>query len=184
MNAASSPATSGPAVGPAAPESLEALFARLQGELLGTLVYLVGNLEDARDALQETFIKCWRRREQLGEIDNLKAWVFHIALNTGRDIRATAWRRRRQTLGDDHDMSSPTARDPHGELEHKEELGRLRSAVHQLRLEEQEVFLLRQNAELTYEEIARTTGVPLGTVKTRMRAALGKLRTVLEGVEV
>ncbi len=38
-------------------------FARWQDELLGTLFYLVGNREDARDALQETFIKCWRNRE-------------------------------------------------------------------------------------------------------------------------
>lgn len=37
---------------------LEDTFARHQGELLGTLYYLVGNLEDARDALQEAFIKC------------------------------------------------------------------------------------------------------------------------------
>src|SRR5947207_6900467 len=77
---------------------LEEAFARHQGELLGTLFYLVGNLEDARDALQETFIKCWRHREQVDEVHNLKAWIFRIALNTGRDMRETAWRRKRQPL--------------------------------------------------------------------------------------
>ena len=48
-----------------APEAhpLEAAFAQYQDELLGTLFYLVGNREDARDALQEAFIKCWRHRE-------------------------------------------------------------------------------------------------------------------------
>jgi RNA polymerase sigma-70 factor (ECF subfamily) len=49
----------------------------------------------------------------------------------------------------------------------------------QLRPEEQEVFLLRQNGELTYEEIAETLDVPTGTVKTRMRLALSRLREVL-----
>ncbi|MFP4029999.1 MAG: RNA polymerase sigma factor, partial [Desulfococcaceae bacterium] len=58
-------------------------------------------MEDARDALQETFVKCWRHREQVAELDNLKAWVFRIALNTGRDIRQTAWRRRRRSLPED-----------------------------------------------------------------------------------
>jgi RNA polymerase sigma-70 factor, ECF subfamily len=48
-----------------------------------------------------------------------------------------------------------------------------------LRSEEQEVFLLRQNGEMTYEEIAVAVGIPLGTVKTRMRMALGKLREAM-----
>ena len=68
--------------------ALENAFAQHQSELLGTLYYLVGNIEDARDALQETFLKCWRHRNEVGEIQNLKAWVFRVALNTGRDRRA------------------------------------------------------------------------------------------------
>ena len=56
---------------------LESLFDDARGEILGTLFYLVGNMEDARDALQETFLKCWRKRDQVGDIVNLKAWVFH-----------------------------------------------------------------------------------------------------------
>src|SRR6266403_2940786 len=80
---------------------LEEAFARHQGELLGTLFYLVGNLEDARDALQEAFIKCWRHQAEVGQVENLKAWIFRVALNAGRDIRATAWRRKRQSLPED-----------------------------------------------------------------------------------
>ena len=55
-------------------DQLESLFDDARGEILGTLFYLVGNMEDARDALQETFLKCWRRRDQIGDIANLKAW--------------------------------------------------------------------------------------------------------------
>ena len=62
-------------------------------------------------------------------------------------------------------------------------MARLRQAVEQLRPEEQEVFLLRQNGDLTYEEIAQAVGAPLGTVKTRMRLALSKLRVSLEVIE-
>src|SRR5436190_1408963 len=80
---------------------LEEAFARHQGELLGTLYYLVGNLEDARDALQEAFIKCWRHQAEVGQVENLKAWIFRVALNAGRDIRETAWRRKRQALPED-----------------------------------------------------------------------------------
>ena len=55
----------------------------------------------------------------------------------------------------------------------------LRDALTRLRPEEREVFLLRQNGELTYEQIAEQRGAPVGTVKTQMRAALQKLRKVL-----
>jgi RNA polymerase sigma factor (sigma-70 family) len=158
---------------------LEEAFARHQAELLGTLFYLVGNLEDARDALQEAFIKCWRHQAEVGGIDNLKAWIFRVALNAGRDIRETAWRRKRQALPEDESALASRHHGPVEIVEHDERLSRLRDAMRQLRPEEQEVFLLRQNGELTYEEIAETLDVPTGTVKTRMRLALSRLREVL-----
>jgi RNA polymerase sigma-70 factor (ECF subfamily) len=159
---------------------LEEAFARHQAELLGTLYYLVGNLEDARDALQEAFVKCWRHQADVVQVENLKAWIFRIALNTGRDIRETAWRRKRQGLPEDESTLASQDAGPTDIVEHDERLARLRSALKQLRPEEQEVFLLRQNGELTYEEIAETIGVPTGTVKTRMRLALARLREALE----
>jgi RNA polymerase sigma-70 factor (ECF subfamily) len=64
-------------------------------------------------------------------------------------------------------------------VEHDERLQRLRGALTQLREEEKEVFLLRQNGDLTYEEIADALEIPSGTVKTRMRLALTRLREVL-----
>jgi RNA polymerase sigma-70 factor (ECF subfamily) len=160
-------------------DSLEDAFARWQDELLGTLFYLVGNREDARDALQETFVKCWRHRDELDAIENLKAWIFRVALNTGRDMRASAWRRRRQPLLEGGSMLTAAVTHAQAEAEHAEEVERVREALLDLRPEEQEVFLLRQNGELTYEAIAEAIGIPLGTVKTRMRLAIGKLRLAL-----
>jgi RNA polymerase sigma factor (sigma-70 family) len=158
---------------------LEEAFARHQGELLGTLYYLVGNLEDARDALQDAFIKCWRHQAELGEIQNLKAWIFRVALNAGRDIRETAWRRKKQALPEDETMLTCQREGPEMIVEQDERLARLRTALLRLRPEEQEVFLLRQNGEMTYEEIGEALKIPSGTVKTRMRHALIKLREVL-----
>ena len=63
----------------------------------------------------------------------------------------------------------------------EERLSLVRQAVRELRPEEQEVFLLRQNGQLSYEEIAAAVDIPLGTVKTRMRLAITKLRKTLEG---
>ena len=146
----------------------------------GTLFYLVGNMEDARDALQETFLKCWRNRQQIEDVKNLRAWVFRIALNTGRDCRKAAWNRRRQSIVEETVMVS-TSESPDAGLMRDEELRALRQAVLKLRAEEQEVFLLRQNGSLTYEQIAEATSLPIGTVKTRMRTAIRQLREAVGG---
>lgn len=161
---------------PAHGDALEAMFARYQDELLGTLFYLVGNIEDARDALQESFIKCWRHRHKLDELRNPRAWVFRIALNTGRDIRTTAWRRKRQGLCDEDSIEQSAQLQPDAIVARNEQIGRLQAAIGQLIIEEQEVFLLRQDGELTYDEIADTLDIPTGTVKTRMRLAVANLR--------
>src|SRR2546428_10165316 len=133
---------------------LEAAFAQYQAELLGTLYYLVGNLEDARDALQEAFIKCWRHQAEVEEVVNLMAWIFRVALNAGQDIRETAWRRKRQGLPEDESMLASRDAQPDTIIEHDERLTRLREALKQLRPEEQEDLLLRQNGEPTYEPTA------------------------------
>lgn len=158
---------------------LEGAFVRYQHELLGMLFYVVGNREDACDALQEAFVKCWRRRDRLAQVENLRAWIFRIAMNAGRDLRTTAWRRRSRPLADEGLLSLAERASPESEFEDREQLAQVRRALLALRHEEQEVFLLRQNGELTYEEIARSINIPVGTVKTRMRLALSKLREAL-----
>jgi len=170
-----------PVVEPSAEARLEEVFSRSQAELLGTLYYLLGNVEDARDALQDAFLKCWRHRAELAEIENLRAWVFRVALNAGRDLRATAWRRKRKPLDRGEAVLIAHDAGPQADAVRRERLDLVRRALLDLRPEEQEVFLLRQNGHLTYEEIARSIDVPVGTVKTRMRLALGKLREALGG---
>ena len=76
-------------------------------------------------------------------------------------------------------MVATTQASPDAHSEQTEQLGQLRTALRSLREEEQVVFLLRQNGDMTYDEIASAIGVPTGTVKTRMRLAITKLREVL-----
>ncbi len=68
---------------------------------------------------------------------------------------------------------------PGQDVERQEAFERIRQAVLGLREEEKDVFLLRQNGELTYEQIAELRGCPVSTVKTQMRTALEKIRKVL-----
>lgn len=159
-------------------QSLVRAFNELRDELVSTLLYLLGNAEDAQDAAQEAFLKCWRTQDSLKDVQNLRAWIFRVALNTAKDYQRSAWHRRSRPLTGEIAMISD-GNVPAHLLEHKESLDRLRQALHGLRQEEKEVFLLRQNGELTYEQIAEMRNSPVGTVKTQMRSALQKLRKVL-----
>lgn len=165
-------------VSPAAEDSLVATFNEVHDELLSTLVYLLGNREDARDAAQEAFLKCWRARKTLPDVQNVRAWVFRVALNTARDAQRSAWNRRVRPMAGEELTLIARGVAPGDSLADRETLDRLRAAIADLREEEKEVFLLRQNGELTYEQIAEVRGAPVGTVKTQMRAALMKLRKV------
>jgi RNA polymerase sigma-70 factor (ECF subfamily) len=154
-------------------------FAAVRADLVLALVRLLGSSEDAQDVIQEAFLKCWRGRERVDEIRNLRAWIFRISLNTARDLQRNVWRRRARPLPDRSEDPAHPGLSPAEEVLQGEDLDRLRAALSQLRREERMIFLLRQNTGLTYEEIARRRHLPVGTVKTRMRTALQKLRAVL-----
>jgi RNA polymerase sigma-70 factor, ECF subfamily len=164
-------------------ERLVRTFNELKDELVSTLVFVLGNREDAKDAAQDAFIKCWNAREQLPQVINLRAWIFRVCFNTAKDMQRSAWNRRAKPLqAEQYTMLAKDAA-PSQTLERKESIDRLRAAILELREEEKEVFLLRQNGALTYEQIAEVRGCPVSTVKTQMRTALEKLRRVLNPAE-
>lgn len=160
-------------------EALVRAFHDLRNELISTLVFVLGNPEDAKDAAQESFVKCWNARDQIRQILNLRAWIFRVAFNTAKDMQRSAWNRRVRPLRAEQYTMAGKEKTPPALLEKRESVERLRRAILELRQEEKEVFLLRQNGELTYEEIAELRGCPVGTIKTQMRTALEKLRKVL-----
>ena len=183
------PAGTEPAPAPAPPgpppadrpgdDALVATFNRVRDELVSTLLYLLGNADDAQDAAQEAFLKCWRARASVPDVQNLRAWIFRVGLNAAKDYQRSAWNRKSRPLPEE-DLMIPTRDETPGQaVEDQEALDLLRRAISQLRQDEKEVFLLRQNGDLTYEQIAEIRNAPVGTVKTQMRTALIKLRKVL-----
>jgi RNA polymerase sigma-70 factor (ECF subfamily) len=156
------------------------VFNEVRAELVSTLFFVLGNQEDAQDAAQDAFLKCWRNRAGLAEVRNVRAWIFRVGLNAAKDLQRNAWRRRSRPLTDAPALCEHPGPSPADVLVDREALGQLREALLGLRPEEKEIFLLRQNGSLTYEEIAELRCSPVGTVKTQMRAAVQKLRRVLQ----
>src|SRR5262249_49860943 len=160
-------------------EELICVFNELHIELVSRLSCLLGNYEEAQDAAQEAFLKCWRNRAGIGRVRNLRAWIFQIGLNTAKDLLRSAWRRRSRPLIGPPTLVTAPAACPVEDAEARAATERLQRAILNLPPKEREVFLLRQSGDLTYEEIAKLRRSPVGTVKTQMRTATAKLRQVL-----
>ena len=154
-------------------------FTAMRDELVSTLCFVLGNADDAQDIAQEVFLRCWRTKSGIPDVQNLRAWIFRVGLNAAKDLQRSAWRRKVKPLLGADAMPTPETVPPTRGLEQQESMHQLRQALMQLRPEEKEVFLLRQNGEMTYEQIAEMHDRPVGTVKTQMRSALQKLRKVL-----
>lgn len=176
--------SAGPAVSPALPDpgtTLVAAFNAARDELVSTLMYVLGSRDDAQDAAQDAFLKCWKARDQIPDVQNLRAWIFRVALNTAKDVRRSAWNRKSRAFSGEEFTIVGRDGPPEDELDDKDALVRIRAAIFELRQDEREIFLLRQNGNLTYEQIAEMRETPIGTVKTQMRAALMKLKKILTG---
>jgi RNA polymerase sigma-70 factor (ECF subfamily) len=157
-------------------QALLASFNELRGRLYSAQCSLLGNHADAQDALQVAFLNCWQVRQEVGAVRNLHAWIWRIGINAARDMRRNAWRRRRQCLDQLPSTPQSPRASPADSAIRNEKRQRLQQALAELRLPEREVFLLRQNGGLTFDEIAALQQRPVGTVKTQMRRALHKLR--------
>ena len=160
-------------------ERLLATFNQIRDELTSTLWFILGNKDDAQDIAQDAFLRCWKKQDALPDVLNLKAWIFKVAINAAKDLRKSAWKRKTRTMPEEDVMMYKSAVSPLESLQENEMVAQLRTALMDLRPEEKEVFLLRQNAEMTYEQIAETANRPVGTIKTQMRSALQKLKVAL-----
>ena len=160
-------------------ERLLATFNQIRDELTSTLWFILGNKDDAQDIAQDAFLRCWKKQDALPDVLNLKAWIFKVAINAAKDLRKSAWKRKTRTMPEEDVMMYKSAVSPLESLQENEMVAQLRTALMDLRPEEKEVFLLRQNAEMTYEQISETANRPVGTIKTQMRSALQKLKVDL-----
>jgi RNA polymerase sigma-70 factor, ECF subfamily len=151
-------------------------FNNVRSEVYGRLHALLGNHADAQDALQVAFLHCWRAREKLSDVQNLRAWIYRVCLNAGRDLRDAAWRRRSRPLSILAGGALCRHESPAAILIDREEREQLQAALRCLRPEEKEIFLLRQDGELTFDQIAKRRGRPVATGKSLMRSALRKLQ--------
>lgn len=166
---------------PAHPFDLADLVRNHGTGLAGAVRGVLGSRADVAEVLQEVFLKGWKALEKGTQPADPVAWVFVLTLNHARDLRRKQQRRGPGIDLDDVDpmQISKSSTRPDAAVVQAETLGAARAAIARLKEEQREVFLLRSSAGLTFDAIASALGIPVGTAKTRMRAALAALRLSL-----
>ena len=164
--------------------SFEELVRRYQRPIAAYVYRMVGDYDSALDLTQEVFIKVYNSLNRYRSEFKFSTWIYKIAHNAAIDhLRRHAVRE--QTLsgsieGDRREVTIESRRlTPEQESERKERRTEIESVVQLLQPSYRELIVLRHSHDLSYDEIAEVTGLPLGTVKNRLFRAREAMRDLL-----
>ena len=159
--------------------ALEGLYARYGGLVFTLALRIVGDPELAREVLQDTFLRCWDGREAYDSgRGRVPAWLMGIARNRSIDLlrsrlHQARLREREPLMGLASEPDQPDAADT-VTLRHA-----VARALHGLPIGQRQAIEMAYYGGHTQVEIARELGEPLGTIKSRTREAMERLRGVL-----
>lgn len=155
-------------------ETFTRFVEQYQTTLLRTCYLYLQDQEQAKDAVQETFLKAYKAMESFRGECSEKTWLLRIAMNTCRDMRRSAWFRFT-------DKRITPEQLPEAAQQPAEKDRELVMAVMSLPPKFKEVILLYYYQGMNSVEIARTLGLAQSTVSNRLKRARQRLRAVLEG---
>jgi len=159
------------------------LVERYQRRVVGVVLAVVHNPEDAVELAQETFVRAYQNLTKFEERSSFSTWLYRIAVNLAID-----WRRhesRHVTLrGEEAEAElsriPSVVGDSFKEVARGETAEKIRDALDELTAEQRTVILLREVEGLSYDEIAEVLHCPRGTVMSRLFYARGRLRELLK----
>ena len=166
--------------------ALDALYSRYGRTAFALAYRVLGNPEAAEDAVQEAFLAVWRRAGTYQEVrGSARAWLLTIVRNRAIDLLRT--RESRPKAGPPLEEVGPLASsngDPADDALRMVEASQVRAALAALPPEQRQAVELAFFSGLTYPEVAAVMNTPLGTVKSRMRLAMERLRGLLLAEDV
>lgn len=168
--------------------AFDEIVERYQHKIYRYVKRLVNNETDAEDITQEVFLKVLNSLHGFREESSLQTWLFRIATNLCRDTlrrrqRERGWLPLWRNADEDEteiEVDLPDTREDPERLLLQQELSKvLHSAIERLPVAMRQVVILHDIESLSYEEIAQSLGVPVGTVKSRLFHARTRLRNAL-----
>ncbi len=154
--------------------AFETLYARYSRPVLAFLTRMVHDEALAQDLLQTTFLSVVRARGRYQRGTALRAWIYAIAGNAGRDAL-----RRRSSRREDLSAALPETAAPVPDEPDPEAARRVQDALMQLSVEQREAVVLHKVQELSFEEIAAALGISVSAAKVRAHRGYRRLRELL-----
>lgn len=156
-----------------------AFVRRFQAHVYGVALALVGDTAAAEDVAQQAFERAWRRADSFDpERGNVRAWLTAIT----RNVAVDTLRRRKPEPVDPADLIrllAPAHDQPEATAVRNDSRSQLRAAIRNLPGEQARALVMAGVYRMTAQEVAAAEEIPLGTAKTRIRAAMIKLRETL-----
>ena len=167
----------------------EELVHRYERELFNYLRHYMGSAESAEDVFQTTFLQIHLKCEQFEEGRKFRPWLYRIATNQAIDLRRKTKRYHVISIDESCDSDGDSARfadilsgdeiDPLAGTINDEQAAQVREAVDQLPELLRQVLYMVYFQGMKYRDAAETLGIPFGTIKSRLNAAVKKLNNLL-----
>ncbi len=170
-------------------EAFDILVSRYKDPLTNYIYRFLGDMKECEDLLQETFLRVYRNRHSYRRIAKYSTWLYTIAGNLARSEYRKRKRRRLYSLQsvnrdeEEYEVEIPDEQfspDRHTESVIQDHY--IQEALKEIPQEFREVVVLRDVQQLAYEEIAEITGLPMGTVKSRINRGRTKLQALLKDI--
>ena len=158
-------------------KAFEELFKLYERPILNYVYRLSRNRALAEDLLQEAFLRLWKALPGYQPTAKVSTYVFRIAHNLYLNDAA---KRREKAI---EDADSESRMDPSDDMARRELQAAVQAAVEALPEGERDCLILSELKGFKYADIAEVLGIPVGTVKSRMFSAFGRLKESLKGME-
>jgi RNA polymerase sigma factor (sigma-70 family) len=160
----------------------EGLMVPLMNEAYNLARWLMRNEADAQDVVQESYLKAFRFFAGFHSGANARGWLLRIVRNTC--YSALGARHRQETVPElDVEQVEDAAPGPRANVDAKATAETVREAIAALPVDYREVVVLRELEGLSYKEISQVSGIPLGTVMSRLARARHQLYLMLKARE-
>lgn len=136
---------------------------------------LLGSSEEAKDVVQEVFIKVWNGRDQMESIDNMEAWCMRITRNLSLDKIRSRQRKATDPIEESFDIQNDT-RTPYEAAENNENMQRINQLIASLPEKQRQVMHLRDIEGYSYNEICEILELDMNQVKVNLFRARNAVR--------
>lgn len=159
-------------------ESFQNRVLPAKNKLFRFALRFLGNEEEAKDVVQEVFIRVWNGRDQMDNVQNWEAWCMRITRNLSLDRIRSMTRKQTQSIEENFDVQQE-ALTPHESTEADESMNRISQLIAALPAKQRQIIHLRDIEGYSYNEICEITELDMNQVKVNLFRARNAVREKL-----